>query len=66
MKKVFGSTFVTNIDCYHGFDPNPCLQDGYTNIINFFRGYLLVIIQFTKALPKEPVPPVINKLLFLK
>lgn len=32
---------ASDIDCYHGFDPNPCLQEGYTNIINFFKEQMI-------------------------
>jgi hypothetical protein len=27
---------ASNINCYHGFDPNPCLHPGYGKIIEFF------------------------------
>jgi hypothetical protein len=27
---------ASNIECYHGFDPNPCLHIGYKNMIKFF------------------------------
>ncbi len=30
-----------NIDCYHGFDPNSCLQPGYNKIIDFFKEEML-------------------------
>ena len=30
---------ASNIDCYHGFDPNPCLHPNYKNIIKTFKDY---------------------------
>lgn len=27
---------ASDIDCYHGFDPNPCLHQGYRKMIDFF------------------------------
>jgi hypothetical protein len=27
---------ASDIECYHGFDPNSCLHDGYNKIIKFF------------------------------
>ncbi len=32
---------ASDIDCYHGFDPNPCLQEGYLNIIDFFKEQMI-------------------------
>lgn len=28
---------ASDIDCYHGFDPNSCLHPGYKDIIEFFK-----------------------------
>jgi len=30
---------ASDIDCYHGFDPNPCLHPNYKNIIKTFKNY---------------------------
>jgi len=30
---------ASDIDCYHGFDPNPCLHPNYKNIIKTFKDY---------------------------
>jgi hypothetical protein len=32
---------ASDIDCYHGFDPNPCLHSGYNKMINFFKDYVI-------------------------
>lgn len=32
---------ASDVDCYHGFDPNPCLQTGYNNMIIFFKDYIV-------------------------
>jgi len=32
---------ASDIDCYHGFDPNSCLQPGYNKMINFFKDYVV-------------------------
>jgi len=32
---------ASDIDCYHGFDPNPCLQSGYNKMIEFFKDYVV-------------------------
>lgn len=30
---------ASDIDCYHGFDPNPCLHPNYKKIIKTFKNY---------------------------
>ncbi len=30
---------ASDIDCYHGYDPNPCLHPNYKNIIKTFKNY---------------------------
>jgi len=44
---------ASDIDCYHGFDPNPCLHPNYKNIIKTFKDY-----QFNKnavyVIKKQP------------
>jgi hypothetical protein len=30
---------ASDIDCYHGFDPNPCLHPNYKNIIKTLKNY---------------------------
>lgn len=33
------ASMASNIDIYHGFDPNPCLHPNYKKIIEFFKPY---------------------------
>lgn len=47
---------ASDIDCYHGFDPNHCLHQGYQDMISLFKPKGEFIIQelpFEKAILKE-------------
>ena len=33
------SAMASNVDLYHGFDPNPCLHPNYLKMIEFFKSY---------------------------
>jgi hypothetical protein len=35
------AAMASNIDCYHGYDPNPCLHPNYKKIIDFFKPQLV-------------------------
>jgi hypothetical protein len=35
------AAMASNIDCYHGFDPNPCLHPNYKRMIEFFKPQLV-------------------------
>lgn len=45
---------ASDIECYHGFDPNPCLHKGYQEMINFFNpknknNFIIKQLPFEKA-----------------
>lgn len=52
---------ASDIDCYHGFDPNSCLHSGYNKIINFFKNvavnpsaeFIIKELEFEKAELKD-------------
>jgi hypothetical protein len=54
--------FFSSYDCFISY----CLSSSRLKIIILAKGNLLYIKKLNKALPKEPVPPVISKFFFLK
>jgi hypothetical protein len=35
------ASMASNINCYHGYDPNPCLHPNYKKMIEFFKPQLV-------------------------